>query len=575
MGCFRRDIDYIQTDPPENPINGQLWYVPGSYIRIYLNGHWVKYGVREASGSGGTVVSTIGVPTDSTYDDGLIGFTPETRISDAIDDINETLKYLAPEDAPPLEGDFLIETTNTQAYVSDGISLTNIQPGNLARCIKGSTLTVRSPDFNKADIGMLTAYLNDNPVDTFNLGTHFSESERTGCQSYPPASGPNEIITVTRVCKYNDFPKWQQGSARLTFTNLETKDHKIKLTHRISETVTHSTNNQTIFVDAESGRPAISSPPTVELKSAAYKYLSGVRYYTLNTKFSVSFKTNNKIFEYTYVQTPIKIEFPGAYTINLPLNDSSISGVSNPPKYNEQIIVNNKEIVLNKQDESSFSAKVLVTPIDPWGQGTVATENISNKRLITTYKQKSTDTSEYFQDEVYRLPPDYNFESTSTSFTNKWDSTQLLFNGNAQVIPGALIYPQTDFTSNYEPTQTANYSSFSGDQTYYRAFYTTDPRSSGTIVVGNITESDLGANLSIFIKLPTQTGWLSLQDPFNAATFTGSDNDGARTSLTQSNSDLHIGWSSGTKSTANSNGIIYIKVILHNDNVQITKLIFT
>ena len=529
---------------------------------------------------GGT--GPLGTPSDGTYTDGLLDLKPTDKVADAVDDINEVLKYLAPENAKDLSGDITWSNTFITGKVAGNTGTTHYNAGDTATITRDTTLSGELPDpdheFNHADEGVLKLYLNGTVSDSVDLGANFDEANRAGCQTYTPLSGANNQLTVTQVCWYNNFPLWQKGNATINLSSLSMGDYTVKVTRDIDNDGTddQETNEFMFFVDAETARPGIASGPTVsEGTTVNYKYLSGIKFYGANTEFKVSTTSDTHLFEYTYVDDPIRITMPGMTDVAVSITDSTVTGVSSPPNYNDQMTITDKVITLNQSNVASDDAKVTVIPRDPWGDGTAAVESITDKRLVNTYGDVSTETEELFQDEQYRLPSTANFDDDTLALTGNWDSTAVLSDGDAQVFNGKLIYPSTNYTSGYAPAQSssADYSTFSGDQVYYRVIHSSSPHNSGTIVLGNVSTSDIGTNVSVYIKLPTQTGWLSLQDQFNAATFTGADGDGARTSLTQNGSDVHIGWSSGTKSTANSNGRYYIKIVLHNSGVEITKLI--
>jgi len=72
--------------------------------------------------------------------------------------------------------------------------------------------------------------------------------------------------------------------------------------------------------------------------------------------------------------------------------------------------------------------------------------------------------------------------------------------------------------------------------------------------------------LNVFIKLPTQTGWLDAGTMYSAATFTGIDNDGCQVSKSGNLYTLTF----GTFSTANSGWMIIVKVVLQSSSHSIT-----
>ncbi len=75
-------------------------------------------GVQGTTGPGSDACDLpLGTPTDGTYLDGLFGFTGDTKTCDAIDDINEVLKSLAPSPAPDLD-DVDIDTNGVNGRLS-------------------------------------------------------------------------------------------------------------------------------------------------------------------------------------------------------------------------------------------------------------------------------------------------------------------------------------------------------------------------------------------------------------------------------------------------------------------------
>jgi len=570
---------YSSSDAPPATPSGEValyrWNTEGTGSLMLIEDVRPIYTFSLGGGLG-----PLGIPPDGTYDDGLLNFTDQTQVNDAVDQINEVLKYLAPEDALPLSEGINWTNTFTSGKVSGGIALNGYyNAGDMAWITRDTTLTGSTPDpsirWHKADEGTLRFYKNGTEVDSFDLETPFNEAERAGVQSYPPATSDNGYITVTYVGWHNNFPLWQRGNADVTVAGLTVGDYEVYLGHDLDNdgSCEENTTATRFFVDAESARPGMSQDPVLTEDSPQLKYLSGIRFYTLGSTFKVTAQSDDKIFEYTYVDAPMVISFPGMNDVEVAYTDSSVSGVSDPPNYNEQMQITDKIITLDAANQATDMAPVVVTPRDPWGNGTPRNDE-DFYRLINTYGNVSTDLEEQFQDENHRLPSTFNFDDTAATIVGNWDSTQLLSNGDAQVFNGTLVYPTRDFTG-YAPDQDpgANYSSFSGDQVYYRAMLQDGtPHNSGTLSIGGITFSDLGSNVDIYIKLPGQTGWLDCKEDYNAATFTGADGEGCMTGYSQSGDVLNINWTSGTFSTADSGYRYYVKIVLHNSNKTITYL---
>lgn len=533
---------------------------------------WFKFRGGGSGGGGGTPPvggdAAIGIPSDGTYNDGLYHWQATHHINDALDDLNEALKYLVPEPPEPLEGDFVYSVPLYSGYIAQHSNNGSLTAGSYHTLIVDTNTftmtTIDSTHFSDADKGSLVVYLNDSQIDTFDLAGHFNESERDGCQSYPPSTSTGGYITVLSVCKYNNFPAYQKGQARINATSslISVGYNKVQLQHQVTGSDIRSTNPQEIYYD-DGPAPTISGL-NVTLVSEVIKWLSGVKYYASNTEFSFVFDVSD-LFNKTYIATPVTITCPAMVTRTLAWNDSNASGYSNPPNWNDGWHYNANHVLDNPAAGDTLTFTVQASR--PMVTSAPATHTLNNT-LYNTYGNISTDKHEYFVDENYRLPAG-SWDSPPASLTGNWDSTQALTNGNAQVYIDRLVYPHIDFTSGYSPNQTADYSSFSGDQEYYRAIHDSAPHSSGSLHLRGITQSDLGSNVDVYIKLPGKTGWLDLSQPYNAATFTGSDGDGAYTSISQSGDVLIINWTAGTYSTSQSNYMYILKIVLHNTSVEI------
>ena len=523
---------------------------------------------------GGAGSTTIGTPDDGTYEDGLLNLTPSTKIPNAFDAINEILKYLAPPPPQPLSGDL-----NYTITFKSGIIAQHPNDGGLAgtlhnRITNTTDFQGSTPDpsnrFDKADEGYLRLYKNNVVVDEFDLGSSFDESEREGCQSYPPATSAGGYITVTSVCWHNNFPAYQRGNARVNFNAslLDVGYNRIELSHEIGASIDR-TNPQIIYYD-DGPAPTINTF-NVTLNTEQIKFLSGVKYYALNTSWDVTLAITD-VFNKTFVATPASISCPALNTINISWNDSHASGFSNPPNWDD-----NWTYVNTIQFDRAAAGRDLVFSAvarDPFTT-TPATNVTKLKHLFNTYGDISTDKHEYFVDERYRLP-DGAYDTIPASITGQWDSTQPLVNGQAQVFCDRLIYPTENFEDGtWRPIQNSgtNYSTFSGDQVYLRAIRDSGtPHNSGSLHIRGITWADVGTNVDLFLKLPSRTGWLDLSRDYNSATFTGADGDGCMTSYSESGGVLTINWTSGTFSTANSGWMYILKIVIKNPSIVIEEL---
>lgn len=551
-------------------------------VRIYLGYSGEEYGEGSITtqSSGGTVTTDgahikLGIPSDGTYQDGLLDLDPNGTIADAVDEINEILSAIAPPPPKPLQGSLQYQTVVKSGYVANYSNLGHITAGSEYSLIVNSdnftALTPNTDRFSKADKGTLVLYKNDTQVDSFDLAAHFNANEKSGCQSYPPATSTNGYITVLQVCWYNNFAAYQKGQASVNFkpTLLDVGYNKIQLAHVLSN-ATDSTNPSVIYYD-DAGRPTVTDAQ-IQLGTPQYKYLSGIKYFTMNTTWSVSISASG-IFDKTYVAQPVKISGSGLNDINIAWNDTHASGFANPPNYNDPW--NYSSTFSFDKEDAGQSITFTVTPSDPFGSGTAKQVSLSDY-LFNTYPNKSTDKHEYFVDEQYRLP-DGSYDTVPTSITNQWDSTAALTNGNAQVYVDKLVYPHINFNlATYKPDQDTgrDYSTFTGDQVYLRAIKDDGtPHTNGTLNITGITWDNItNGDIQLFMKIPSATGWLDLTADYNAATFHGNDGDGCVTGHAQNGDTLQISWSSGYDSTASGGYMYILKIVLKNTNVEIQEL---
>jgi len=505
----------------------------------------------------------LGVPTDGTYDDGLLPFTPATKDNDAIDAINETLAYLIPSGPSALAGVLVPLVTIYTGKVSQSpLPLTSLSPGDTTNIIFDGVFRASPSPFGKADQGSLRAIIDTVEVDAFDMAAAFQEAERSGSQSYPPADSPLGHVHILAVAVYNSFPPFQQGEAEIRQgaaygnSNFAGGEHSAQMTH---DPDAAATGVYVLLQDPETGRPQANTPSFVE-GAPVLTHLSGIRFYGLGSTFVVGF-TAIRVFEYTYIDNPITLAMIALNTVTMALTDPAISGVSSPPVWNETLTAAGKVLTLDAAGDTD-DLRVTVTPLDPRGTGTPAMSP-SQDMLVDTHAAASTDTDEHFTDEAYRLPVGA-YDVVPSPVTGQWNSTAVLTNGNAQVYRHDLVYPTQDFTTKL-PTQQpgTDYSGFSGDQEYYRAIRdTVNPHNNGELRITGIVIGDLGTNVKVEIKLPGQTGWLDLGALFNVALFTGADGDGCQTGSSQDGDTLVLNWTSGTFSTAGSGNLYVVRITM-------------
>ena len=527
----------------------------------------------------------IGTPPDGTWNDGLFNWNQDTVACKAFDDINEALVGIV---------------TNKPSTIND-TELIGIEERYIGR-ISGGNVNIEdvygvekeylteTGDFKlynannsllNADKGILRLYVNNELVDTFNLKGAFVEAYRSyedgqqegkyGIQSQgaledvgqPSEDGlrdsENGLITIEFISKYEQYTEWQYGKFRLNITSdiLRSGYNEIYVIHQVVENV-NQTKTYKLFYDDSKNQPVTSEIDVNENTLNSTKYLSGVRYYSIGDNFSITLNISN-LFDNTYIDNPVDVDFPGIETFTVDIDN--LTGVSNVPTIGD-IVEYNNNIILNSYNVYSINGCLDVDLKNPFGEYNFISD--SKNMLINTYIGKSNNKEEYFVDENYRLLiGEYN--NIPTVITNQWSSSSQLSNQDALLFDGRLQYANLNF-NDYMPLQSVDYSTHTEEQYYIRAFKDVIPHNNGKILLEGINKNLLlTRKIIIDLKLPSQTGWLSLNKKYDPSEFEGDDEDGCLVDV----DGEYFYYTSGTYSTIYSGKMIIMRIKLMNDSPTI------
>jgi hypothetical protein len=478
---------------------------------------------------------------------------------------------------------------NTNYKVSDPAGNVVNYDTNLASVPVVSFSTPSGDYCNYGDKGTASVWINGTKVVTIDLVVNFNETNRNLSQNIatdyhttgtgnPLTSGVANFIggaagkgnlTINSVAIYQNFPFFQKWTATINVT-----DHSLFRQGYNSIYMTHdslssyggdqTSNTVDLFYDIAITTPAVNTP-TVTEDVPVYRDLSGVKYYDANSTWKIGF-VGSHCFDDVYHPSgaPLVVSgWPGMTSTPIMYSDTHVTGVSAPPAIGDVMTVSNLGITVGINQVSS-NATITVTPRGPYGSYTAQT-SASQNILIWTYTTSSTDTTEYFRDEQYRLL-NGNYTTIPATITNQWDSSQSLVTYDdtkgLQLYLNQLIQPALNF-STYYPTGNPNYSSLSSttNRIYLRAFRGMNvSHANGTLRLTGVTKTQLSAgSIKIEIKAPSQTGWLDLSKDYNFATFTGIDGDGCWVNKDiQSNSDFQF--SLGSFYTQNSGWMVIVRV---------------
>ncbi|MEZ5537649.1 MAG: hypothetical protein R3F02_18770 [Thiolinea sp.] len=500
------------------------------------------------------------------------------------------LAELLPPDAESLHNKTLAlaGTTQRTGYLSTDPAATyeagKPAGSQVSYIVNDPTFTLTTPNastaVNQGDKGQLELHINGTLTDSFDLDGRFDENNRAGSQAGLPEASANGQIIVTSIEKYA-ISLWQKINAYVSIkaADLVTGYNEIVLKHTGTDGGDQIAQVAQFFYDTGAATPTITVLTLSIHDNSSPKNLSGVRFLGAGDQVKVS-ATGNALYDNTYVLDPIRLSgLRGVPTTTVAPTDGSVSGLSAPPVVGEVMQVTDKVLTLSSANQCTADGRITGQPKDPHGSYS-SVLSASQNLLISTFGQRSNNTTEHFDDEAYRLPLTWDSDDTGAGITGHWDSTALLANGDAQQYvlsdnEHGLIYPNTDFTG-FLPTNTADYTAHSGDQVYQRAFITPSPKSSIQFVLGGVAGGigQIGSgDMTVEVKLPGQTGWLDCAKPFDGSAGVANDGDGAMVgNISYSGGNATLNATFGGKSSYDANNRCLIRITLRNGNRTVKQI---
>ena len=509
------------------------------YSGLGLSGYSGLMGSSGSSGYSGQMGSfngdasqiQLGHPSSGDWSTGIGGFSDQTSVTDSIHIIDDIVALISPEKPGMLNGRDTVYTGTTKFTVklSDGLTPSWYSDGSVAGqvitdYILVNTFRLITPDisfrfycgFYNNPTGILSIYRDNLVIDSYDI------SHGTGSSS---------IITVNDISTYNNL--WKKANAYADVEQLLDGYRSYYFSH----TLAGHTNIISFRYDSSNPAQSFASTPTVSENSLVSKYLSGVIYYGIGTILNVSFIANN-LYNKTYNRT--QLATIAVNPVAAPV--FSIPSPSLAPIYTDQLVVTDQPITLSIANIASNSPYIRTTIFK--SNGASIHSDITLARRVCTYGDVSTQTSELFYDEAYRLV---------LGSSALWNSHLALSNGNAQVRNGILMYPDS-----------GDYPGFTNTQSYERWFYKTSA-STGTIVFSGITYTDISpeGTGSLNVTLTLDSDGVT----FDLGRVVG-DGNGCRVS----GSGGSTIFSFGTYSTANNNNRYRIHITFRDRVHTITNI---
>jgi len=472
-------------------------FTASKFLAVNSAGTAIEF-VDAPSGGGSTGMDiTLGTPTDGSLSasNALVGFTTTTKVTDAIDDINEVLGKLAPAKPPNLSAKTLSLTSSYSATET-----TSGQPkfNSVTDNTRPRTSTVE--EFWDGESGTLTANVNGSANGSRALTSGDDSGTYTSLVIDDDFGYP---VSGTGAGFWSALDAYIQSSSDLSLG---------ENTYQMKHSDTGDTNLLTFYVD-DPGDPTISGQ-TFNVTGASSRYISGVPSIDSNQTINVSFTINNAI--KTFYNTS-KVATVSGTSILSSSRDHQITGaknygdtisVSNAPSTGSLTVGSNKYSETNTLSIQGFNSKGT--------GGTSASLTLTNVRVDT----KSDESGRIFAGSGQ-------YPTTYGTAAGTWDSTQNLISNNAyreelQLVGGVYKRPTQNYASN-SPTAGPNYSS--DTQTGYRyVLFNVGTISNATSVtinlnnasnISNLEQSDM--SLQVKVDGANQTnGWINANSAYSA-----------------------------------------------------------
>lgn len=432
----------------------------------------------------GAGTTQLGVPSDGTYDDGLLPLTPNTTVADAIDALNEAMAAIAPTPAGQLTGTILQPSVSLySAKLPSGL------PVAWEPYVPGDTVTglilSSTPSLATAD-----------PATRFAAGLwsespggdrvyHVLDGSDADSRLVADGVGVTGTVEILTLVAYNGI--WRKVTARVNLVLTEGQSR-----HRIRSDSAAQTDELRLHYDDQDDAPSFAVAPSVGVTTELLRYLSGIAYYREGTQFGVSFTAAVGIFRKHYHPTAVAtITIPGASSVTK--NPSSV------PTVGSSFGVTSEPVTLPSSGVAALSPQCQVTLRKVVK---TLTQGVALARGINTYATgASTGTVEQFVDELRRL-----VLGTGTP----WTSSTPLATGNGQARNGSLVHGNDGDYPGHGAGTTA----------VYERRFSPGVQSGGTVRFTGVTASQVAqygtGTLNVLLQLEGDGLWfdLGLDAPF-------------------------------------------------------------
>jgi len=449
-------------------------------------------------GGGGSSVGTgitLGTPTDSSFADGLLSFTPTTTVTDAIDEVNEILNKLAPSKPPNLSAITIDLASKYSAIESSSGTTRNFVTDDT------TPESSNASNFYDGDAGTLSAELNNSTTGSVKTLTTADDTSTTGNLSIS-----SDIDAYANQAGKEGF--WKQLTAKVLVAPGNALSTKGPHTMRLIHSNTGSTNTVTFYLDNPVS-PSITNT-SFSLGGASSNYVSGVPTISANQTFTVSFTINNAVKRF-YRSGNIAEVSGNILSNSVP---HTLSGVQTE---DGAVVVSGKTCTVGTSKYNETNALTITPYNSKSSSGTTGTITLTNVRVDTV------------SSEAGRLVAGAG-QYPTTGYGSAYDSTQSLrtsYTEELQLLNGKYQRPANVNYSSNSPQAGPDYSTGMGSTYRYFLYQHTSALSSAssfTLTI-NSTEGNFTADsnkitpaIQIYAKVEGATGWIDCNSPFQLNT---------------------------------------------------------
>lgn len=568
----------------------------------------VQAAIDELALNGG-LGGVIGLPTSGDYSDGLFPFTPMTKISDAVQSLNEAVGSLAPPPAPnfdnigssqvgpagrlsfgpsnPIAGYNNHPTLNVNGLFSntgDNLGVfdaATAMTGLLASNAPAHPYAYPANAFSDADVGYLLLQVNGVDVHIVNLETFGS-----GLTTNVNGSGFN--LSAATPVEFDDGSpleefKYRTGTWVVDPADLDDGYNEIRVIQEVAVADVRTSQTLAIIIDGALDGTVFVMEQLHSLAMVGSDRLSGVTYHNDGTALYDVVVQNG--YRNTYSPTLDAISHPGSDKSSL--SDQAIPSITTDES--DLIVIDDKSVAIETSQRIIDEGISVNTRLDRTVQPDVSSSGVSAFKLLLDpfiNSGNATNSVEVFDDEGYRLRSDVDILDTGygsgpSSSPADWDSMESLIGVTPGYIDGLLLhdgslrYPTNapfsgDFSQVVDgPVGNVDYSSASGNRTYLRYFPAPVPSSNFNLDIQAtntnfvpVSTGPSGNDLTLEILAPnsTQNGVGTVEFKDAIVPYTDDDSIGAFAATFGNNIPTDIGLTIGTKTTATAGGVLVVRI---------------